>query len=163
LVHRDGRRSAVHAHRVRIYIAAAAVRTVFGEIGMVRFVVFLWAAMFLSFTTFIMFVSFDSPGTALKLAFSDLKSTNGFVVGNCVIGGKFKYKYVVASREYISKDFGPCKQPVADQKELLIYYVESEPEVSWSGSNPKREILFLLVGSAFMSTVGVWAFLVKYR
>jgi hypothetical protein len=130
---------------------------------MLRFVVFLWTAMFLSFTTFITFVSFDSPSTALKLAFADSKSTNGFVVGNCVAGGKFKYKYVVANREYISKDFGPCKQPIADQKELLIYYVESEPEVSWPGSNPKSEMLFLLVGSAFLSTFAAWAFLMKYR
>jgi hypothetical protein len=118
-------------------------------------------AAFLSFTTFITFVAFGSPSAALKLAFFDLKSTNGFVVGNCVVGGKSRYKYVVANREYISKEDGPCKQPIADQTELLIYYVESEPEVSWV-SNPKGDILFLLVMSAFMSTFAVWSFLVKY-
>jgi hypothetical protein len=50
---------------------------------------------------------------------------------------------------------------IADQTKLLIYYVESEPEVSWV-SNPKGDILFLLVMSAFMSTFAVWSFLVKY-
>ena len=129
---------------------------------MLRFVVLLWMAAFLLFTTFITFVFFGSPNVALKLALFDLKSTNGFVVGNCVVGGKFKYKYVVASREYISKDLGPCKQPIADQKELSIYYVEREPEVSWVG-NPKSDVLFVLVVSAFMSTFGVLAFLAKYR
>jgi hypothetical protein len=130
---------------------------------MLRFVVLLWMAMFLSLTTFITLVPFDSPSAALKLVFFDLKSTNGFVVGNCVIGGKFKYKYVEASREYISKSFGPCKQPIEDQKEILIYYVESEPEVSSPGSNPKSDMLFTLVLSAFMSTLATGAFLLKYR
>jgi hypothetical protein len=128
---------------------------------MLRLVVVLWMAAFLSFTTFIAFVAFGSPSAALKLAFFDLKSTNGFVVGNCVVGGKSKYKYVVANREYISKENGPCKQPIADQTKLLIYYVESEPEVSWV-SNLKDDILFVLVMSAFMSTFAVWSFLVKY-
>jgi hypothetical protein len=122
---------------------------------MLRFVVFLWMAAFLSLTTFITFVAFDSPGAALKLVFLDLKSTNGFVVGNCAVGGKFKYKYVVASREYISKSFGPCKQPIEDQKEILIYYVESEPDVSAPGSNPKSDVLFAFVLGAIMSTGAV--------
>jgi hypothetical protein len=130
---------------------------------MLRIVVFLWMVAFLSLTTFITFVTFDSPSAALKLAFSDLRSTNAFMVGNCVVGGKFKYKYVVANREHISKDFGPCKQPIADQKELLIYYIESEPEVSRPGSNPKSDMLSILVGSAVLSMIGVWAFLMKYR
>ena len=119
-------------------------------------------AAFLLFTTFITFVFFGSPNVALKLAFFDLQSTNGIVVGNCVVGGKFKYKYVVANREYISKEDGPCKQPIADQKELLIYYVESEPEVSWPGSNPRSDMLLSLVASAFMSTFAAGAFLLKY-
>jgi hypothetical protein len=129
---------------------------------MLRFVVFLWMAAFLSFTTFITFVFFGSPSAALKLALFDLKSTNGFVAGNCVVGGKFKYKYVVANREYISKEDGPCKQPIADQTKLFIYYVEREPNVSWVG-NPESDILFVLVLSAFMSTFAVLAFLLKYR
>jgi hypothetical protein len=129
---------------------------------MLRFVVFLWIAAFLSFTTFITFVFFGSPSAALKLALFDLKSTNGFVAGNCVVGGKFKYKYVVANREYISKEDGPCKQPIADQTKLFIYYVEREPNVSWVG-NPESDILFVLVLSAFMSTFAVLAFLLKYR
>jgi len=129
---------------------------------MLRRVVFLWLAAFLLFTTFMTFVFFGSPDVALKLALFDLKSTNGFVAGNCVVGGKFKYKYVVANRDYVSKEDGPCKQPIADQTKLSIYYVESEPEVSWVG-NPKSDILFVPVVSAFMSTFAVGAFLVRYR
>jgi len=129
---------------------------------MLRRVVFLWLAAFLLFTTFMTFVFFGSPDVALKLALFDLKSTNGFVAGNCVVGGKFKYKYVVANRDYVSKEDGPCKQPIADQTKLSIYYVESEPEVSWVG-NPKSDILFVPVVSAFMSTFAVGALLVRYR
>jgi hypothetical protein len=47
---------------------------------MLRFVVLLWMAAFLLFTTFITFVFFGSPGVALKLALFSLKSTNGLVV-----------------------------------------------------------------------------------
>jgi hypothetical protein len=132
------------------------------RLGMLRLFVFLWMAAFLAFTAFITSVFFGSPIVALKLALLDLKSTNGFVVGNCVVGGKFKYKYVVANQEYISKEDGPCKQPIADQKKLLIYYVESEPKVSWVG-DPKSDVLFVLVVSVLMSTFAVFAFLLKYR
>jgi hypothetical protein len=68
----------------------------------------------------------------------------------------------VANRDYISKESGPCKQPIPDQKQLLIYYVESEPDVSWVG-NPKSDVLFVLVVSAFMSAFAVGYFLVRYR
>jgi hypothetical protein len=129
---------------------------------MLRLVVLLWMAGFLLFTTFITFIFFGSPSVAVKLALFDLKSTNGFVVGNCAVGGKMKYKYVVANRDYISKESGPCKQPIPDQKKLLIYYVESEPDVSWVG-NPKSDVLSVLVVSAFMSAFAVGYFLVRYR
>jgi hypothetical protein len=130
---------------------------------MLRIVVVLWMAAFLPLTTFMTFVFFGSPILALKLALFDLKSTNGFVVGNCVIGGDFKYKYTVANRDYISEEVGSCSQPIRDQTKLLIYYVEREPDVSVDRKHPKGDILFILVVSALVSALAVRYFIVKYE
>jgi hypothetical protein len=131
---------------------------------MLRIVFVLWMAAFLPLTTFMTFVFFGSPILALKLALFDLKSTNAFVVGDCVIGGHAKYKYTVANRDYISEDLvGPCSQPIPDQRKFLIYYVEREPEVSVDGKHPKGDILFILVVSALVSALAVRYFIVKYE
>jgi hypothetical protein len=130
---------------------------------MLRIVVVLWMAAFLPLTTFMTFVFFGSPILALKLGLFDLKSTNGFVFGNCKVGGHIKYKYTVANRDYISEvQVGPCSQPIADQTKLLVYYVERQPEVSWDG-NPKGPIIFILVASALVSALAVRYFIVKYE
>jgi hypothetical protein len=109
------------------------------------------------------FVFFGSPILALKMGLFDLKSTNGFVFGNCKVGDHVKYKYTVANRDYISENqVGPCSQPIADQTKLLVYYVERQPEVSWDG-NPKGPIIVILVASALLSALAVRYFIVKYE
>ena len=150
--------------RSKVYIAAAAVRLVLGRLRKLRIVVVLWLVAFLPLTTFMTFVFFGSPILALKLALFDLKSTNAFVVGDCVIGSHMKYKYTVANRDYISEALvGPCSQPIPDQAKLLIYYVEREPEVSVDGKHPKGDILFILAVSALVSALAVRYFIVKYE
>jgi hypothetical protein len=122
----------------------------------------IWLALFLCCGLIISIAGFYGPIQTIRLAFSNVRSTSGFVIADCPPGHSFQYAYSVSGLDYVSKGFGPCKALILARKELAVFYLEDEPHISWSGSNPKSELIQILaaacLGCAGATGALIWKF-----
>jgi hypothetical protein len=65
----------------------------------------------------------------------------------CAPGEAFRYTYLVGQKSFENRLIltGSCKKPIAAGKEIQVYYLPSDPNISWSGSNPRDELIVLIV------------------
>lgn len=90
------------------------------------------------------------------------KSVEGSAVG-CEPGKKFQYTYQIDKQiyEFSPSLSAPCKSSIPSGRKLKIFYLPSDPRVSWASasSNPRKELsLFLLTIAILALFASGWCF-----
>jgi hypothetical protein len=83
--------------------------------------------------------------------FREIGTAQGFTLG-CKEGGRFSYKYTVQEHSYEGHE-SICKAAIPSDKPIIIYYVATDPSISW-GYSPREFALEFCIGVSILSVVG---------
>lgn len=128
-----------------------------------KIIICLSLLLFITGAPAVILTSISGTPEILLFLFEQSAYTEG-IADACRPGGDFKYTYNVGNRTFnIIRQPGPCTKAISSNsnRHLKVYYLQSDPKISWPVSDPRKDIGGFIFGGFLLGAfASMWIYFV---